>query len=149
LIRTSEDGGEPSFQLLETIREFAAEMLERRGQAADIQRRHAAWYLDFARRGAPELSGDDQRAWLERFERAHDNIRAALDRAVAAGDAEVAIGLAFATWRFWQKRGHLYEARRRLDAMAAADWSRRTPILRARLMEALGGVAWWQGDIAA
>jgi predicted ATPase/class 3 adenylate cyclase len=149
LIRIAEEGGETSFQLLETIREFAAEMLDRRGQLAELQRRHAAWYLDFARRGAPELSGDDQRAWLERFERAHDNIRAVLDRAAVAGDAEVAIGLAFATWRFWQKRGHLYEARRRLDVMAAADWSRRDPTLRARLLEALGGVAWWQGDIAA
>jgi predicted ATPase/class 3 adenylate cyclase len=149
LIRTSEDGGEPSFQLLETIREFAAEMLDRRAQQAELRRRHAAWYLDFARRAAAELSGDEQRLWLERFERAHDNIRAVLDRAVVAGDAEVAIGLAFATWRFWQKRGHLYEARRRLDTMAAADWSRREPILRARLMEAVGGVAWWQGDIAA
>ena len=149
LIRTTEDGSEPSFQLLETIREFAAEMLDRRGQLAELQQRHAAWYLEFARRGAPELSGNDQRVWLERFERAHDNIRAVLDRAVAAADAETAIGLAFATWRFWQKRGHLYEARRRLDAMAAADWSRREPTLRARLMEALGGVGWWQGDIAA
>ena len=53
------------------------------------------------------------------------------------------------TWRFWQKRGHLYEARRRLEAIAEADWSRRDPVLRARLVEALGGVAWWQGDIAA
>ncbi|HYN69823.1 MAG TPA: tetratricopeptide repeat protein [Candidatus Eisenbacteria bacterium] len=149
LIRTAEDGGEPRFQLLETIREFAAEMLDRRGEQAELQRRHTTWYLEFARRGAAELSGDDQRAWLERFERAHDNIRAVLDRAVAAADAEVAIGLAFATWRFWQKRGHLYEARRRLDTMAAAEWSRRDPALRGRLMEAFGGVAWWQGDIAA
>ncbi|MEZ0240801.1 MAG: adenylate/guanylate cyclase domain-containing protein [Chloroflexota bacterium] len=148
LIRTIEEGGEPSFQLLETIREFAAEMLDRRGDRAELQRRHAAWYLGFARRAAAELSGDDQRAWLERFEQAHDNIRAVLDRAVAAGDAETAIGLAFAAWRFWQKRGHLYEARRRLDTMVEAEWSRRDPALRARLMEARGGVAWWQGDIA-
>jgi len=78
-----------------------------------------------------------------------ETLFAALDRAAAREDGEVAIGLAFHTWRFWQKRGHLYEARRRLDAMAAADWSRRDPILRARLLEALGGVAWWQGDIKA
>ena len=51
-------------------------------------------------------------------------------------------------WRFWQKHGHLAEARRRLEAMEAAPWSRDDPRLRARLMEALGGVCWWQGDIA-
>jgi tetratricopeptide (TPR) repeat protein len=61
----------------------------------------------------------------------------------------VAIRLAFAMWRFWQKRGHLNEARRRLEAYAAAPWSHADPRLRARLVEALGGVLWWQADIAA
>jgi predicted ATPase/class 3 adenylate cyclase len=148
LLRILESDAEPRFQMLETIREFATEMLTARGEQPEMERRHAAWYLAFARRAAPELAGSDQRAWLGRLEQAHDNIRAILDRAVATGDAETAIGLAFACWRFWQKRGHLDEARRRLDVMEAANWSRRDPLLRARLMEALGGVAWWQGDIA-
>jgi predicted ATPase/class 3 adenylate cyclase len=147
LVRSLEVDGEPRFAMLETIREFAAEILAGTGEQAEIERRHSAWYLDLAQRAARELSGADQRAWLERLETAHDNIRAVLDRATEAGDGPSAIGLAYAAWRFWQKRGHLYEARRRLDAMAEADWSRFDPVLRARLMEALGGVAWWQGDI--
>ena len=147
LVRSVEVNGEPRFTILETIREFAAEMLDARGERPEIERRHASWYLELARRAVPELSGTNQRAWLERLEEAHDNIRAVLDRAVAAGDAATAIGLAFACWRFWQKRGHLYEARRRLDEIAAAPWSSADPMLRARLLEALGGVAWWQGDI--
>ncbi|HJP89724.1 MAG TPA: tetratricopeptide repeat protein [Candidatus Limnocylindrales bacterium] len=149
LIRTIEDPAEPRFAMLETIREFALEMLDGRGQRLDLERRHGAWFLDFARRGAAALNGDEQRTWLERFERNHDNIRVAMDRAAARRDAEIALGLAFNTWRFWQKRGHLYEARRRLDALAAEPWSRDDPVLRARLMEALGGVGWWQGDINA
>jgi predicted ATPase/class 3 adenylate cyclase len=149
LIRTIEDPAESRFEMLDTIREFATEMLDGRGQRAELERRHGAWFAAFAERGAAQLSGDDQRAWLERFEHVHDNIRVALDRATAREDAEVAINLAFHTWRFWQKRGHLYEARRRLDAMAATEWSRGDPRLRARLLEALGGVAWWQGDIKA
>ena len=147
LLRTIENPDEPRFQILDTIREFAEEKLVERGTAAELERRHGAWALAFATRAAPELSGDDQRAWLERFEHAHDNLRVAMDRAAAREDPEVAIGIAFNTWRFWQKRGHLYEARRRLDALAAAPWSRADPRLRARLMEALGGVCWWQGDI--
>ena len=149
LVRTIEDPAQSRFEMLDTIREFATEMLDGRGQRPELERRHGAWFAAFAERGAGHLSGDDQRAWLERFEHAHDNIRIALDRATAREDAEVAINLAFHTWRFWQKRGHLYEARRRLDAIAAADWSSRDPMLRARLLEALGGVAWWQGDIRA
>ena len=98
---------------------------------------------------AAELSGADQRRWLDRLELEHDDIRAVLDRAVAAPDPPVAIGVAFSMWRFWQKHGHLAEARRRLEAMAAAPWSHDDPRLRARLMEALGGTCWWQGDLAA
>jgi predicted ATPase/class 3 adenylate cyclase len=148
LIRTIEDPAEPRFEMLETIREFATEMLEARGQRIELEERHGAWFAAFAKTAAAELNGDDQRRWLERFEHGHDNIRAAIDRAIVREDAETAIGVAFNTWRFWQKRGHLYEARRRLDAIAATDWSRRDPVLRARLLEALGGVAWWQADLA-
>jgi predicted ATPase len=147
LIRAVETAGDPRFQVLETIREYAAERLAARGETDLVAGRHGAWFLALTERLAPELAGSDQRMHLDHLEREHDNIRAVLDRARAAGDAATAIGLAFAVWRFWQKRGHLYEARRRLDAIAAAPWSRADPILRARLLEALGGVCWWQADI--
>ena len=140
---------EPRFAMLETIREFAGEMLDGRAEAAEVRGRFRGWFLDLARSAAPELAGPDQRSWLDRLELEHDNLRAAMDRAAADGDGETAIGLAFALWRFWQKRGHLAEARRRLEGMAAASWSYDPPSLRARLMEALGGVCWWQGDIDA
>ena len=147
LIRSVETTGDPRFEVLDTIKAFAGEMLAGRGEAAEITARHSAWFLDLAQRIAPELSGGEQRSLLDQLEREHDNIRAVLDRATAAGDAGTAIGLAFAVWLFWQKRGHLSEARRRIDSIAAQPWSRDDPVLRARLMEALGGVCWWQADI--
>ena len=143
------EGSAMRCQMLESIREFAAEQLATRGEAEQVRRRFGAWFLALAEQARPELAGAGQRQWLDRLELEHDNLRAALDRAVADEDAETAIGLAFALWRFWQMRGHLFEARRRLDAMAAAAWSHRTPVLRVRLLEALGGVCWWQADIAA
>jgi predicted ATPase len=149
LVRSVETDGDPRFRMLDTIRAYAAERLETRGEGDGVAKRHGDWFLGFAQRLAPELAGTEQRGLLDQLELEHDNIRAVLDRAMSAGDARVAIGLAFAVWRFWQKRGHLYEARRRLDAMAAAPWSRDDPALRARLMEALGGVCWWQADIGA
>ena len=148
LVKTDDMAGdEVRFRLLDTIREYAAEQLEARGETGLIQARHRDWYVVFAARAAAELSGADQRRWLDRLELEHDDVRAVLDRAVAAPDPPVAIGLAFSMWRFWQKHGHLAEARRRLEAMAAAPWSHDDPRLRARLMEALGGVYWWQGEI--
>jgi predicted ATPase/class 3 adenylate cyclase len=141
------EGGEARFQMLVSIREFAADLLASHGDADLVRHRFGAWFLELAEQARPRLAGPDQRRWLDRLEMEHDNLRAALDRAVADEDAESAIGLAFAMWRFWQMRGHLFEARRRLDAIEATPWSHRSPVLRARLMEALGGVCWWQADI--
>jgi predicted ATPase/class 3 adenylate cyclase len=140
--------GEPRFRLLVTIREFAAEHLQERGETNAVRERHATWFRNLAEEAAEHLAGVDQRRWLDRLEVDHDDIRAVLDHSVARGDGATAIPLAFAMWRFWQKHGHLPEARRRLEAMAAAPWSHDDPRLRAKLMEALGGVCWWQADMA-
>lgn len=148
LLVLDDASAEPRFRPLETIREFGAEMLTARGESEAILDRREAWYLALAERAAPELAGANQREWLDHLEADADNIRAVLDRAVRLERPSAAILLAFACWRFWQKRGHLSEAHERLVAMAAASWSHADPRLRARLMEALGGVCWWQGDIA-
>ena len=122
LVRVEETAdGEPRFRLLDTIREYAAERLEARRRGRPDPGSPSRLVRGTRASGAAgELSGADQRRWLDRLEREHDNIRAVLDWAVAAPDPPVAIGVAFAMWRFWQKRGHLAEARRRLEAMAAA-----------------------------
>ncbi|MEO5704801.1 MAG: adenylate/guanylate cyclase domain-containing protein [Candidatus Limnocylindrales bacterium] len=149
LIRTVDTGGEPRFDILEPIHEYAAEQLAVRGEAAEIATRHSRWFVDLAERIAPDLGGDDQRALLDRLDLEHDNIRAVLDRALAADDLDTAARLAFAVWRYWQKRGHLFEARRRIDAIIAAPSAGADPRRLARMLEALGGIAWWQGDMAA
>ena len=149
LIRRSEAGDETRFTMPDTIQAFAFERLTARGEADVIRRRHAEAFSALAERALPELSGADQRRWLERLERDHDNFRAALTWAVEAPEPAIAIGLAFRLWRFWQKRGHLQEARRRLDDVAAKPWAAEDPAAEARLLEALGGVAYWQGDLVA
>jgi hypothetical protein len=149
LLRAEEVAGEPRFRMLETIRAFAAEQLAASDEADAIRERHARDFLALAQEAAEELSGREQRTWLDRLDMEHDNLRAALEWATARPDPEVAISLGFALWRFWQKRGYLLEGRRRLERIAAQPWSSDDPALRARLMEALGGIAWWQADIPA
>jgi predicted ATPase/class 3 adenylate cyclase len=147
LVRADTEATDPRFDLFPTIREFAAEMLAGRGEAAVIAAAHTAHFLAVAETAAPHLSGADQRRWLDALERDHDNLRAALERATAAPDPESAVRIAFALWRFWQQRGYLNEARARLATLAAQDWAL-APELRARLAEAAGGVAYWQADHA-
>jgi tetratricopeptide (TPR) repeat protein len=59
--------------------------------------------------------------WLDRLERDHDNIRAALDRFESAGQGEPALLLAGAVWEFWCLRGHVAEGWRRLEELLRAD----------------------------
>ena len=149
LVRAEEVAGEPRFRMLETIRAFSAEQLLASGEADTIRERHARAFLALAEGAAGKLNGSEQRAWLDRLDVEHDNLRAALEWATARPDPELAIRLGFALWRFWQKRGYLVEGRRRLGRIADEAWSRADPALRARLLEALGGIAWWQADLDA
>jgi predicted ATPase len=148
LVKAEEVDGVSRFRQLDTIHEFAGDQLATSGEQAEIERRHVAFFLALVQRASPQLSGAEQRRWLGVLERDHDNIRVAMDRAVADADAATAIGIGFGMWRYWQKRGHLTEAKARLEAIADQPWSRDDPVLRARLMEALGGVGWWMGDLA-
>jgi non-specific serine/threonine protein kinase len=133
--------------MLETIREYAAEMLAIRGDAEAIADRHAAAMLELAQLAAPELAGTSQRIWLERLEREHDNMRAALDWAIARPDPALGARLSFALWRFWQQRGYLNEARAKFERLAAQGWALE-PVDQARFDEAYGGIAYWQSDQA-
>lgn len=148
LVRVDTSGDEPRFEQLDTISAFAAEMLVARGEAETIRERHARAMLALAEDAAPHLSGVDQRTWLDRLERDHDNLRAALEWADDRPEPDIAVRLAFALWRFWQQRGYLNEARLRLEAIAARGWELE-PVLEARFAEALGGVAYWQSDYEA
>ncbi len=140
---------EPRFLMLQTIREFALERLAETPDAGDIARRHAAAFLALAERAQPELTGPRQKGWLDRLEREHDNLRAALDWAIAGDEAETAMGLVAALWRFWQMRGHLHEARHKSDRVLALRHSQDHPQGRMRALEAAGGIAYWQGDLTA
>jgi len=141
-------GDERRFAMLDTIREYAAEMLADRGETDELASRHAHAMLDLAERAAPNLSGTDQRLWIDRLDREHDNLRAALEWATARPEPELAARMGFALWRFWQQRGYLNEARLRFEEMAAQGWSL-DPVCAARFAEGFGGIAYWQADLPA
>jgi predicted ATPase/class 3 adenylate cyclase len=149
LVRQEEVHGEPRFTMLETIREFARERIEESAEFGEIRRRHAAVYLALVEQAEPELTGPDQRDWLDRVEREHDNLRAAIDWTVDAAETETALRLVAATWRFWQMRGHLREARERIAKVLGLPGASDHQQVRARALEAAGGVAYWLGDKVA
>ncbi len=108
--------GENRFGLLETIREYALEQLAASGAERAARRRHAAYYLALAEDANLEFSGPAQPVWLERLEGEHDNFRVALKWCLEQGEAEMALRLSGALWRFWQRRTYCSEGQRWLEA---------------------------------
>jgi len=107
--------------MLETLREFGLEQLERAGEAEDAHRDHAAYYLDLAESMASAHLRHAETARESAFLADHDNLRAALGWSLAQGDAVTALLLAGALWPFWSAHGYLGEGRRWLsDALDLA-----------------------------
>jgi len=136
---------EPRFVMLETIHEYARERLDKSGEAEEIRRLHAEYFLALAEQGDSELRGPEEAKWLERLEIEHDNMRAALSWTLESEEAERGLRLAGALWRFWWMRGYYDEGRRWLEEALAKD--SRTSAARAKALEAVGWLADEQGDI--
>jgi len=138
---------DPRFVMLATIREYGQEKLAEDGDLDDLRARHAACFVTLLETAEPQLTGVDAARWLDRLELDHDNIRAAFDWAIETGNAEVGFRLLAAIWRFWQVRGHIYEARKRADAVLAMPGGAQLPaLLRARGFGGGGGICYWQAD---
>ncbi|MDQ3694071.1 MAG: helix-turn-helix domain-containing protein [Chloroflexota bacterium] len=147
LVTATHDEHGTRYGLLEPIRQYARGQLAESGEAEEAQRRHAAFYLGFAEQAALELEGrSEQIVWLERLDREHDNLRAALTWSEqAAAGAEVGLRLAAALWRYWEVRWHVGEGSRWL-AGALARSEGLPPVLRANALNAAGNLARDQAD---
>ena len=149
LVRSGINGNEdPRFLMLVTIRDYAHERLSASDDHGVLERRHADTYLELVESLAPDILGKRAAQVTQRLDTDHDNIRAAIDWAVANGEAEIALRFLASTWRFWQTRGHLAEARLRAEAILAMDGLDAQPAeLLSRAFGAAGGICYWQGEI--
>src|SRR5829696_4050455 len=97
-------------RLLESLRAYGAERLAEAGEIEAVEARHTGWFLDLAEQAAAHRTG---RRWLRMVAADYDNLRAVLDRAVAAPDPDTALRLTGALrWYWWTT--HTVEGRQRL-----------------------------------
>jgi hypothetical protein len=70
-----------------------------------------AYFREYVRTADPLLRRAGQLVWFERLETEHENLRAALRRAVDAGDEQEALLLVLSCSWFWEVRNYLSERR--------------------------------------
>jgi predicted ATPase/class 3 adenylate cyclase len=141
LVRRTEE----RYWLLETIREFAIEQLREAGDYDVVARRHFDCYARLA--DSAHLAADaDGRAQPELVIPDADNMRAAIDWALAAGEVELATSLAVSLEQFWVANSPHEGARRLAALLEHAD--ELSALLRARAFRVRGGAAFIAGDYA-
>jgi predicted ATPase len=119
LLKPFDVDGEPRFEMLESVREYALECLAASagGKAEEFHRRHATFFMALAEEAESKLDSQDQVIWLNRLETEHDNLRTALGWALERGGAEAELGLrlAAALEQFWRIRGYWSEGRQWME----------------------------------
>lgn len=112
---------EARYHLLETMREYAREKLIVPSELDGTRHRHLRYFVQFAEQAEPRLLGADQLGWLERLEAEHDNLRAALQWAVAKENSAAALRLTGGVFWFWYLRANWSEGLGWLEHALALD----------------------------
>jgi predicted ATPase len=146
LFRTEVEGTQTRFGMLQTLRDYAREQLEVKGEMAGARAQHAEHFLADAERRAPELTGPAQGRHFDELEADHDELLLARDwfRDTEAGSEM--LRLAIALGHFWEIRGHWLEGQRTLEQALELAVTAPTP-LKAKGLHWVGVLAWCLGDL--
>ena len=102
-------GGEVRFTMLETLREFALERIERRRAVAQVRQRHAEFFLRLAEQAEPRLRTGDQDAWFARLRAESDNFRVAIRWFLDHSEPAPVVHIGWSIWPFWWEEGRNLE----------------------------------------
>jgi predicted ATPase len=134
---------EERYSLLETIGEFAHERLDEAGEVEEARRRHFDFYRALAEaEDTSTEAGYGSRS--RRLQADQDNLRAAVERAVIAGERVSATELMVLLENFWVATDP-FEGARRFDELLTASGELPTR-LRARALRCYAGSLWLSGE---
>lgn len=144
LVVAEDDGRVARYRMLETMRQYALELMEDSGEQTPLRDRHVEFFLALAERAAPELNSPRDREWLTVLDPEAANFEVAIDHGIATDpDQALRICVALTKWR--EVRGRLDAGHKTLRrALDAADPSPRP--LVARALWSGGHLARNQGD---
>jgi hypothetical protein len=114
--------GEPRFRMLETVGEYARDVLRSSGEESMVRAAHAHYVVAMVEEVEPLLWGPEQVQWLARLGAEQENVRAALRWLLDQADYTAVGRLLRRLHFFWWVRGQMVEARRwAKDLLAHGD----------------------------
>jgi predicted ATPase len=111
--------GEPRFRMLETVGEYARDVLRSSGREASLRSAHACYMVEMVEAIEPELWGPEQVRWIARLAVEGENIRAALRWLLDHAEYPAAGRLLRRLHFFWWMQGQMVEAQRWSDNLLA------------------------------
>jgi predicted ATPase/DNA-binding XRE family transcriptional regulator len=144
LVLADAHGAEMRYRLLEPIRQYAEEMLARRGELDAMKARHAAHMVAVAEAARVELLGPNAVAWMQRLEADNANLQAAILWSLQSHQPTFALRIGQGVFRFWHRRGMWREALDWLEQALTMDEtsSPHAPLdIRAKAARAAGVMA--------
>ncbi len=130
------------YRLLETVRQYARELLSAAGEEDATRRRHRDTFRDLVTQRSD--TGLTEEEWLERVRAEHDDVRAAMDFCLEVSEGEEALRFASGMALFWMANSRLEGMKRLRSALRCKGAEGRT-MLRARVLLAAADSAWGQG----
>jgi tetratricopeptide (TPR) repeat protein len=135
------------YWMLDTIRQYAGELLEQSGDTSRVRVRHAARHARLAMELAGPMRQRSPKA-LATFDAEHDNMRAALDFTLERDDVVVAGELLSGLYCYWLLTGRGGEAAMWANRYLASPRERTSPFDRYSGDDAVAEILRHTGDLA-
>lgn len=137
------------YRLLQTIREYAHEILVESGELKEAQYAHLEAIYQFSCQAGSQLDGPNQTQWLGLTDLEFDNIRAALTYSILLGDRnDFGIQIAIHLKHFFRLRCHWAEGKSWLEQLLAIPRPPESSNLRSEALMTLGNLCLRMGDYA-
>ncbi len=136
------------WSMLESVRELAGIELEAAGEDDQLAARHRLWFAHRVERVETEIGRSGRPEIMRDLAADQDNVRRAIDTALAAGDVTVGLRICTAMAPFWTSHGDWTEGCERLSAVVDQPEGGSDPRLRGRALVALGNLLLLSGDLA-
>ena len=143
------DASAGRYRFLDTVRQYAHELLEASGEADTLRNRHLAYYESLVERARQEITGPEQGYWLSTLDRERDNLLSAHAWCDAAPDgARMGLTLARGTKIYWINRGLLGVGHGLITEALGRPGAQQRDSMRCRALFDAGQIGFFMGRYA-